>query len=273
MDDIFKKYTCKAYLQKLSQKTFKSEKEIERTFKPFVNEEDLISIIDKLSIKVEKNDDEEEMKEKKTDPYKSIIYEEEEEQSADEYEVNQDIVCRNIDLIRDGKVILKDADLKIVQNNIYGLLGKNGIGKSTLLNAIRKKNWGIPNIKIRLVKQEHFTVEKSIIDYVAPINKEKETDSQIQRNKAAKILENFGFNDINKKISELSGGWCCRVRLAKAIFEEPDLLLLDEPTNMLDIESILYLIDVIKTMKTVLVVSHLYLIDVIKTMKTVLVVS
>lgn len=257
MDNIFKKYSCTSYLQKLSEKKFNSVREIEKSFKPFVNEEDLVEIINKLSINVvEKEEKNEEKTEKKPDQFKSIIYEEEEPESTEEYEVNQDVVCKGIDLIRDGKVILKDTDLKLVQNNIYGLLGKNGIGKSTLLNAIRKKKWGIPNIKIRLVKQEHFTVEKSIIDYVAPIKTENETETNIKRNKATKILQNFGFTDVNKKISELSGGWACRVRLAKAIFEEPDLLLLDEPTNMLDLESIIYLSDVIKTMKTVLVVSH-----------------
>ncbi|MCZ6902303.1 MAG: ATP-binding cassette domain-containing protein, partial [Rickettsia endosymbiont of Ixodes persulcatus] len=60
------------------------------------------------------------------------------------------------------------------------------------------------------------------------------------------ILSKLGIYDINKEVSELSGGQQKRVGLAKTLIEQPDLLLLDEPTNHLDFESINWLINYVK---------------------------
>ena len=61
--------------------------------------------------------------------------------------------------------------------------------------------------------------------------------------KTIKILKGLGFTDadMDRKLSEFSGGWQMRVELAKLLLTEPDLVLLDEPTNPLDIESIVWL--------------------------------
>ncbi|MBF0812904.1 ABC-F family ATP-binding cassette domain-containing protein [Staphylococcus saprophyticus] len=71
------------------------------------------------------------------------------------------------------------------------------------------------------------------------------------------ILSKLGIYDINKEVSELSGGQQKRVGLAKTLIEQPDLLLLDEPTNHLDFESINWLINYVKQYPhTVLFITH-----------------
>ena len=78
--------------------------------------------------------------------------------------------------------------------------------------------------------------------------------------KAMQILTGLGFTKemiAEKKVSDLSGGWQMRVKLARALFVEPDLMLLDEPTNHLDFPTVLWLQKYFeKYEKTVIVVSH-----------------
>jgi ATP-binding cassette subfamily F protein 3 len=79
-------------------------------------------------------------------------------------------------------------------------------------------------------------------------------DAEIER-----VLKGLGFDreDLNKKMTELSGGWQMRVELAKILLQAPDLILLDEPTNHLDIESIYWLENFLKEYKgAVILVSH-----------------
>lgn len=77
--------------------------------------------------------------------------------------------------------------------------------------------------------------------------------------KTIKILKGLGFTDadMDRKLSEFSGGWQMRVELAKLLLTEPDLVLLDEPTNHLDIESIVWLEKFLADYpKAVMLVSH-----------------
>lgn len=80
------------------------------------------------------------------------------------------------------------------------------------------------------------------------------TEEQVQR-----ILQGLGFRveDMNRTLSEFSGGWKMRVELAKLLLIAPDLLLLDEPTNHLDIESIEWLEGFLKqSPSAILLISH-----------------
>ncbi len=77
--------------------------------------------------------------------------------------------------------------------------------------------------------------------------------------KTIKVLKGLGFTDadMDRPLSEFSGGWQMRVELAKLLLTEPDLVLLDEPTNHLDIESIVWLEKFLADYpKAVMLVSH-----------------
>ena len=74
-----------------------------------------------------------------------------------------------------------------------------------------------------------------------------------------RILKGLGFlqNDMQRGVSEFSGGWRMRIELAKILLQQPDAILLDEPTNHLDIEAIQWLEEFLESYKgAVLVISH-----------------
>jgi len=91
------------------------------------------------------------------------------------------------------------------------------------------------------------------------ILEEKMNALQVWRleSEAKEILFHLGIKDINKKMSELSGGMIKKVALARLLIEENNLILLDEPTNHLDITSIAWLEEYLcKTKKAVIIITH-----------------
>lgn len=163
-----------------------------------------------------------------------------------------DILFQQIDLSIKGKIILENVSFTIVRNKIYGLVGRNGIGKSTLLNSLKKRKFGIPTgISIYQVKQENIIEDVSVLQYV----NSEDVDT-------LRMLANIGFDkkgnpSVKSSMRDLSGGWVVRASLVKAFILEPDFILLDEPTNMLDIPAIVWLERMVVNLKTtVIVVSH-----------------
>ncbi|AFM98339.1 elongation factor 3 [Encephalitozoon hellem ATCC 50504] len=149
-----------------------------------------------------------------------------------------------IDLFVKGKEIVREGSLSIIRGKKYGLVGRNGIGKTTLLKAIRKRRFGIPRgMKIYMIRQD-LVGDGTVEDFVGAGGE--------------RILNGLGFTKdmVGKNISDLSGGWKMRAHLARAINTDPDLLLLDEPTNYLDISALSWLERKIKELKTVIIVSH-----------------
>jgi ATP-binding cassette subfamily F protein uup len=165
-----------------------------------------------------------------------------------------------------GKVIVKDFEYTVTRNARIGIVGNNGVGKSTLLNIIAGRiqpdNGSIDvgsTVKFGYFSQETGEVDVSLraIDYIKGIAEIIETrDGKIT---ASQMLEKFLFSpEIQyNTIDKLSGGERRRLLLLGVLMKAPNILLLDEPTNDLDIETLTILEDYLESFDgAVITVSH-----------------
>ncbi len=164
------------------------------------------------------------------------------------------------------KLIIDNFDYFIPRDARIGIVGRNGEGKSTLLNLISNKvtpDKGLVEIgqtvKIGYFSQNSEELDQNIrvIDFIKNIAEVVKTpDGEVT---ASKMLERFLF-DANLQwtpISKLSGGEQRRLYLLSILMEAPNVLLLDEPTNDLDIETLTILEDYLENFRgAVIVVSH-----------------
>lgn len=164
------------------------------------------------------------------------------------------------------KVLFENFSFKLERNDIIGVVGANGDGKSTLFKIImgqeeltQGKLIKGQTLKIGYFSQTLDTVDENIrvIDYI------KETASVIETINgtltASQLLEQFLFNKELQysKISTLSGGERRRLQLIRVLINNPNLLILDEPTNDLDIYTLEILEDYLMSFNgPILIVSH-----------------
>ncbi|TNN01358.1 ATP-binding cassette sub-family F member 3 [Takifugu flavidus] len=206
-----------------------------------------------------------------------------------------DIRIENFDVSFGERCLLQGAELSLAFGRRYGLVGRNGLGKTTLLKMLASRNLRVPaHISILHVEQEVAGDEKTALQSVletdvlreALLREEKSLNARIANGtaegtdsvrlseiyshleeieadkapaRASVILAGLGFSSKMQQqaTKEFSGGWRMRLALARALFGRPDLLLLDEPTNMLDVRAILWLENYLQTWQsTILVVSH-----------------
>ena len=168
---------------------------------------------------------------------------------------------RNLSKSFDGKKVLNNINFELFRGERVGIIGKNGIGKSTLLKILLDKlskdtgeiEFGT-RLKIGYYDQNHqeFSQENTILQ---EINNSLDLTEEYLRTLAGGFL--FSGDDIQKKISMLSGGERVRVAFLKLYMEKANFLILDEPTNHLDVYSIEVLEDALEDFDgTMLVVSH-----------------
>ena len=192
------------------------------------------------------------------------------------------------------QVLLDKLDLTISKGERLGLLGRNGVGKTTLFRVLTGEQglddgerWIDPSLKMSRLEQElPLEGETSVFDWVAGgldqagelliqysslLGAYSDADlakmANIQdaldacdgwalQNRVETTLTQLGLNG-SQLLKDLSGGWRRRVALGRALVSEPDLLLLDEPTNHLDIPTIVWLEQQLKNFSgAIILITH-----------------
>ena len=201
-----------------------------------------------------------------------------------EYKDFQKLSFKNLSFKYNDSLVIKDLNFSFKKNKITGIVGKTGVGKSTLLNIIigllkiengsillndKKeidKNF-ILDFSIGYVPQDIFLVDGTIAENIAlGIDKKKfnydKMNEVINFCELKNLVDNLEFGietQIGQKGSFLSGGQRQRLNIARALYRSPDLLILDESTNALDFKTKIKLMDKIKndiSKFSVLVVTH-----------------
>ena len=157
------------------------------------------------------------------------------------------IEFQNVDFAYDQKPILSQFSLLIQNKDRIGIVGDNGVGKSTLLNLIAGKLHPQAGQLIigETVRVAYFSQQiegldesKRVINYLQEVAEEVKIGSGTTS--IAELLEQFLFprSTHGTLIEKLSGGEKKRLYLLKLLLEKPNVLLLDEPTNDLDIATL-----------------------------------
>jgi ATP-binding cassette, subfamily F, member 3 len=200
---------------------------------------------------------------------------------------------KKVSLRRGQKVLLDQASITLPEICVCGIIGRNGAGKSSMFSMLRGEisndggeislpsntniaameqelpdgslillpfvcagdhAWSALNAKLEAATaSDDYDIMAEIYDELAAI------DGYTIESRAAIVLSGLGFTqqDLQKPLSEFSGGWQMRAQLARVLMSRADVLLLDEPTNHLDLETVSYLESWLKDFSgTALVISH-----------------
>ncbi|WLI77925.1 ABC transporter ATP-binding protein [Kosakonia sp. H02] len=203
------------------------------------------------------------------------------------------IVFSSLQIRRGVRVLLDNATATINPGQKVGLVGKNGCGKSTLLSLLKNEisadggSFTYPGTwQLAWVNQETPALDEAAIDYVIDGDREyRQLEAQLNaanarndghaiatvhgkldaidawtvRSRAASLLHGLGFanEQLERPVSDFSGGWRMRLNLAQALICRSDLLLLDEPTNHLDLDAVIWLEKWLKSYQgTLILISH-----------------
>lgn len=203
------------------------------------------------------------------------------------------ILFSSLQIRRGVRVLLDNASATINPGQKVGLVGKNGCGKSTLLSLLKNEisadagSFTYPgNWSLAWVNQETPALNMPAIEYVidgdreyrqlqtalAKANEDNDGNAiatlhgkldAVQawtiQSRAASLLNGLGFSQeqLQRPVSDFSGGWRMRLNLAQALICRSDLLLLDEPTNHLDLDAVIWLERWLKSYQgTLILISH-----------------
>ena len=184
-----------------------------------------------------------------------------------EYIGKKIFVAHHVSKSFDGKVILNDFNYIFSRYEKLGIVGDNGVGKSTfiklLLDRIQPDSGYFEigeTVKFGYYSQEgiHFDEGKKVIDAIRDVAEHIYFDEK-HHYSASQFLQLFLFSptDQQKLIEKLSGGEKRRLYLAMVLMSKPNFLILDEPTNDLDIQTLEILEDYLsKFSGCLIVISH-----------------
>ena len=165
---------------------------------------------------------------------------------------------REVEIKFGKKVIFQNLDLNLHKKDMIALVGKNGVGKSTLMKTICGEQdvdngiiWNFPNLKVSYFNQKFENInDTTILESLKDLLNEK------NKHYVDIFCERLNLNK-HSDINSLSGGQIRKVYLIRSLLKESDVLLLDEPTNHLDLECIQWLENYLRDLnKTILCVSH-----------------
>ncbi|MBF0780637.1 MULTISPECIES: ATP-binding cassette domain-containing protein [unclassified Granulicatella] len=157
-----------------------------------------------------------------------------------------------------NNIILSDINIQIPLGKVIGIVGKNGSGKTSLLNYIMDRSSEEVIISSKVVFSSYmqfdydFDSEKSLLQYC-------QMESEYSLDSIAIILKNLGFTETHliTPVNKLSGGESTKLALALTFIRKSNFIILDEPTNFLDVFAIKGLEKIISSYPgTVLVSSH-----------------
>jgi len=187
------------------------------------------------------------------------------------------IELSNISLRRGERLLFEGLDLRIHTGQKVGLVGRNGVGKSSLFALLRGRlqpETGEvrvpPRWTIGYMAQESEPSDLSALEWVQAgdvrltrirkalaaaertddsaaharlLGEFEDADGYTLESRAGEILSGLGFAaaEVSTPQRSFSGGWRIRLNLARTLMERADLLLLDEPTNHLDLDALLWL--------------------------------
>lgn len=174
-----------------------------------------------------------------------------------------------------NKVILSEINVEFQEGKIYGLIGRNGAGKTMLLKCICGispynngtitidgkiigKDIDIPESVGVIIETPGFIPQKTGYDNLKYL---AELTGKADKKRIEEILQWVGLDSVSKKsVRKYSLGMRQRLGIAQAILDNPDILLLDEPMNGLDnegVESVKeMLVELRKQRKTIILSSH-----------------
>ena len=179
---------------------------------------------------------------------------------------NTIVDLEDVSITLGDRTLFRSVNLSLEEGQCTGIVGKNGVGKSTLLKiclqqleptsgkAILGKQ-----VKINYIDQSRMQLDGtgSLLDEISDGNEKIEFGDEILG--ASAYLRRFLFSDerINERVDLLSGGERARLMLAKVLKTGGNLIVLDEPTNDLDLQSLRMLEEALAAFPgTILVVSH-----------------